>query len=581
MKNFKLIVLTALVLIIGLPLAAQDFSAGGPIESMSIGASQITWQPQAGKGWVTVTVTGPGDYSFTAEFPPGKLPIFSALDDEGKPLPDGSYNYEIGERPKNTRTRAENDPQGLPGKSVGKGPVYQTQSGTFTVAGGSIVDPGLPEGSSAKQSGATTEAIGPEVGTQQTISGDLSVYNSLCVGFDCLAAESYGSDTVRLKENNLRIHFEDTSTGSFPSTDWRLTANDSASGGANRFSIEDVTASRVPFTVEGNSRSHSLYVDSGGRVGFGTSTPVVELHTKDGDSPALRLEQDASAGFAPQAWDLAGNETSFFIRDVTNGSTLPFRVFPGSPSNSLVIKNGDVGLGTTSPDEDLHIKKSVNGAIIAEVENTNAGSSAVSVIRTSSDTAGFNMSSHAGARTLSRFGQTLGGWTEILTFTGNGMAIGTSGPLPMILGTNSVNRIEIGANGGVTVTGDFTVSGGTKNFAVIDPTNSANAIYYAALEGPEAGTYVRGTAKTVDGVAVIELPRYFSSITEQERMTVQLTPFGGWGQVYVAERSPERIVVKLAPGSSEELEFDYFVQGIRLGYLDFEVERKNDLPPLN
>jgi hypothetical protein len=39
-----------------------------------------------------------------------------------------------------------------------------------------------------------------------------------------------------------------TSAG-FPANDWQLTANDSASGGANKFSIVDITGSKVPFTI--------------------------------------------------------------------------------------------------------------------------------------------------------------------------------------------------------------------------------------------------------------------------------------------------------------------------------------------
>jgi hypothetical protein len=74
----------------------------------------------------------------------------------------------------------------------------------------------------------------------QVIADDLIVQGSLCVGFDCANNENFGFDTIRLKENNLRIKFEDTSAGSFPSNDWQLTANDSASGGQNRFSIDDV-----------------------------------------------------------------------------------------------------------------------------------------------------------------------------------------------------------------------------------------------------------------------------------------------------------------------------------------------------
>lgn len=189
------------------------------------------------------------------------------------------------------------------------------------------------------------------------INDDLIVDGSACVGFDCVNGESFGFDTIRVKENNLRIKFDDTSVAaSFPRNDWQITANDSANGGASKFSIDDISGGATPFTIEAGARSHSLYVDDGGRIGIRTSTPAVELHIIDGDTPTLRLQQDGSSGFAPQTWDVAGNETNFFVRDVTNGSTLPFRIRPGAPSSSIFIDvDGDVGLGTTSPASALHV----------------------------------------------------------------------------------------------------------------------------------------------------------------------------------------------------------------------------------
>ncbi len=194
----------------------------------------------------------------------------------------------------------------------------------------------------------------------QVILDDLIVVGSLCVGQDCVNGESFGFDTIRLKENNLRIHFQDTSTSaSFPTNDWRITINDSSNGGANRFSIDDVDGGRTPFTIEASAPSHSLYVDDGGRIGLGTSTPVADVHVKSGNTPTMRLEQDGSSGFTAQTWDVAGNEANFFIRDATSGSTLPFRLYPGAPTNALTIAaDGDIGIGTNSPNSyaDVHIQ---------------------------------------------------------------------------------------------------------------------------------------------------------------------------------------------------------------------------------
>lgn len=206
----------------------------------------------------------------------------------------------------------------------------------------------------------------------QVINDDLIVDGSACIGFDCANGESFGFDTIRLKENNLRIKFDDTSsTGSFPSTDWQITINDSANGGQGKFAIEDISGGRTPVTIEANAPNHSLYVDDGGRLGIGTSIPVVDIHAVSGNTATLRLEQNGTSGFAPQTWDVAGNETNFFVRDVTNGSTLPLRIRPGAPSSAIFVDtDGAVGLGSTSPDTQLHILDS--GAVNVTFEDTSA-----------------------------------------------------------------------------------------------------------------------------------------------------------------------------------------------------------------
>ena len=85
----------------------------------------------------------------------------------------------------------------------------------------------------------------------------------------------------------------------------------------------------------------------------------------DGDSPTVRLDQDGSSGWAAQSWDLCGNETNFFLRDVTNGSKLCFRVQPSTPSNTLCLKSdGKVGIGTWSPEAQFEIEKTGENAAV-------------------------------------------------------------------------------------------------------------------------------------------------------------------------------------------------------------------------
>ncbi|MCP9767752.1 tail fiber domain-containing protein [Lacihabitans sp. LS3-19] len=193
---------------------------------------------------------------------------------------------------------------------------------------------------------------------------DVIIGGSLCVGQDCVNGESFGFDTQRLKENNLQIHFDDTSvSSSFPKNDWRIIINDSANGGASYFAVEDATAGNRPFYLAAGSGANALYVSSsGGNVGLGTSSPAMELQITDGDSPTIRLEQSSSSGFTPQTWDIAGNETNFFIRDASNGSKLPFKIFPNSPTGSIeisptgvTIKN--VGLIDPTSPSDKRLKR--------------------------------------------------------------------------------------------------------------------------------------------------------------------------------------------------------------------------------
>jgi hypothetical protein len=198
----------------------------------------------------------------------------------------------------------------------------------------------------------------PALAVAQTCHvSDTYIEASLCVGFDCVCGGGgFGFDTVQLKENNLRIKFQDTSnSASFPTRDWQIRANDSTNGGLNRFSIDDIDGGTVPFTIEGGANgaagvpSNSFYMDNSGKIGLGTSNPVVDLHVVSGNTPTLRLEQDGSSGFTPQTWDVAGNETNFFVRDVTMGSLLPFRIRPGAPTDSIEIEaDGDVEFGSAN-----------------------------------------------------------------------------------------------------------------------------------------------------------------------------------------------------------------------------------------
>ncbi|MCP3958145.1 MAG: hypothetical protein GY719_09860, partial [bacterium] len=256
------------------------------------------------EGQLVFHVTGPCNYDFRKVYREGETPKWYLSEE----TIDGVYRYtlkaipkvpgaiiEVLKRARELDDNSEVNELCREGKMPGD-PL--TQSHGFVVLEGRIAwKPGsLEEGfggdldggfSSIDGNSYSGDSLQHGIPTKDfVINDDLIVDGSACIGFDCVDGESFGFDTIRVKENNLRIKFDDTSTAaSYPRNDWQLTANDSANGGASKFSIDDISGNRTPFTVEANARSHSLYVDDGGRIGSRTSTPSTEIHTIDGDTP--------------------------------------------------------------------------------------------------------------------------------------------------------------------------------------------------------------------------------------------------------------------------------------------------------
>ncbi len=325
---------------------------------------------------VTIPVDAASGYStatLTLSMPDGR--VLSAQANAGADFKlnqtpiAGQYRYRV-EFAGGSGVAAGSVSDGRSTNGAGAGTAFAPIEGAFRFEAGHTY---TATGAAGKTDGANGNPTPSDVVT----ADDSIVQGSLCVGLDCANGEAFDFDTIRLKENNTRIRFVDTSSSAgFANTSWQLTANDNFSGGLNKFSIEDLTAATVPFTVLGAAPTNALYVDSAGRVGFGTPTPVLRLHVAVSDTPGLRLDQNASGGFTPQVWDVAGNEANFFVRDVTGGSRLPFRIRPGAPTSSIdIAASGNVGFGTAQPAARLDVLNSAPlGAPVQvlRVSNTDA-----------------------------------------------------------------------------------------------------------------------------------------------------------------------------------------------------------------
>jgi hypothetical protein len=344
---------------------------------------------------VTLTVIGPDGVAFTKEFKSGNSAEFKLTSAKGERLPDGQYTYELRVGPivsketkdalKDAREKGNSSEVLRDLQKRGALPANPlVQSGSFLLSNGSVILPGATEGNGQARTVAeprVTPLVNAPVSSgrtnykvvrnhprfmvfDQVIPDDLIVQGSICAGLDCVNNENFGFDTIRVKENNTRIQFDDTSTSAgFATNNWQIRANNSASGGASFLAFVDQGATgnsetgTIVFEVDAGAPANSLRVSSGGNVGIGTATPVLDVHANTTDTPAMRLEQNNSGGFTAQTWDIAGNEANFFVRDVTAGSRLPFRIRPGAPTSSIdIAASGNVGIGTGSPGANLDVQ---------------------------------------------------------------------------------------------------------------------------------------------------------------------------------------------------------------------------------
>jgi hypothetical protein len=125
--------------------------------------------------------------------------------------------------------------------------------------------------------------------------------------------------------------------------------------------------------------------------------------------------------------------------------------------------------------------------------------------------------------------------------------------------------------------GYSTAGNGAKDFVQNHPYDRDRVIVYAALEGDEVGTYTRGMARLVNGVARVPLGETFAWVTNPDiGLTAHVTPVGEWSDLYVAEKSTSEIVVR-SHGNARDATFDYVIYGLRIGFEEHSVVRDKEL----
>jgi hypothetical protein len=375
-----------------------------------------------------------------------------------------------------------------------------------------------------------------------------------------------------------------------------------------------------------STANNQFLIRASGGVGIGTNSPNEEL-VVDGGNAAARVAIDSDSPTANAGVSLRQDGTPRWAV-ATVGNRGDFRIYEDDAGATRLSIKGDgqgkVGIGTVEPEALFHVNGGPNnewGMILSS-----GGGSAYGL---KISTAWFG---HAHIPLLQA--NALDGAAEIPRFTvqANGdVGIGTPDPNATLNvqgdailfqsasgsgrsvvttagGGSSGAMATFGANGNlntamvdladdpnlgavavydadgneqaymlVDLDGRGFVVGDVKSFRVPNPNQPDTDIVYAAIEGPEAAAYVRGTGQLVRGAATIDLPQHFVSIASTRGMTVQLTPNSARSLgLAVEQKSTERTVVRELMNGKGSYEFDWEVKSIRKGYEDYRVIRPTE-----
>lgn len=132
-------------------------------------------------------------------------------------------------------------------------------------------------------------------------------------------------------------------------------------------------------------------------------------------------------------------------------------------------------------------------------------------------------------------------------------------------------------NGACTINGMFTAAGGVaapfKLFDIPHPTKEKYRLRHGCLEGPEIAVYFRGKLENTN---VIELPEYWKDLVDYKSISVNLTPYGEYQELYVEYINEKQIKVKNRENTS--INFYYTVYAERKDMEKLIVEYEGSSP---
>ncbi len=125
--------------------------------------------------------------------------------------------------------------------------------------------------------------------------------------------------------------------------------------------------------------TEAMRIDSGGNVGIGTDNPLLKLHIYEATTSTANKMRFSGIDSAATGADIGYDSINNF--EIRNSENTEMEFFTNNVERMVIDENGNVGIGTTDPQELLHIQSGGTGSSCPSIriQNTLSGGSGTHV----------------------------------------------------------------------------------------------------------------------------------------------------------------------------------------------------------
>ncbi len=174
--------------------------------------------------------------------------------------------------------------------------------------------------------------------------------------------------------------------------------------------------------------------------------PVTSVGNATSMTASLTLTTPTIASFANATHNHQNAAGGGTLVDAAIAFTAPAL---GAPTAATIQTSGNVGVGaapSVTAGTMLVATDNFNGSTIVRSSNPDATDTAsISMVNALASTADVRLQSHGAGRVATRFGVTLANYAELAVAAGNGLLIGSTIGVPVIVGTNGTRALTVDA----------------------------------------------------------------------------------------------------------------------------------------